>query len=150
MKSEQMLEIYIPMTINVLTVGHIKCLEYLVQYGFVTVGLLTAKALKGYKPEIVPFTERKYIMDTIACSLEDIRVVPQESLNPLENVKRYGCNAIASGDGWEPVELAAIKKYNLKRIDIRLKGEKTKRYSSSKILKGDYEKKSKEKNLGKG
>lgn len=130
----QLLEIYFPMTANILTVGHIRCLEYLTQFGFVTVGLLSPKALKGYKTEVVPYEDRKYILDTVAQSISDMVVVRQDSLNPLLNIKKYGCNAIASGDGWEKGELDSIKKLKLKKIDIKLKGERGKKYSSSKIL----------------
>lgn len=128
-----MLEIYFPMTCNVLTVGHIKCLEWLTKRGFVTVGLLTAKGLKGYKKELMPYSEREYILEMIALCIGDIEVVPQDSLNPSANIKKYQCNALASGDGFEKVELAAIRRYNLKRIEVKLEGEKTKKYSSSKI-----------------
>ena len=126
-------EIYFPMTANILTVGHLKCLEYLSRRGFVTVGLLTSKALRGYKKELVPFQDRKYILDTIAMAIGNIDVVPQDNLNPMENIKRYKCTAIASGDGFEVVEKRAIKKFKLKEINIKLKGEIKKKYSSSKI-----------------
>lgn len=128
-------EIYLPMTANILTVGHIKVLEKLRDEGFVTIGLLTPKALKGYKKEVVPFEDRKYILETVAMALGNIDVVPQDSLDPTENIKRYKCDAIASGDGFEKEELAAIKKLKIEAINVRLRGEKTKTYSSSKILK---------------
>jgi hypothetical protein len=127
-------EIYFPMTCNLLTVGHIKCIEYLAERGFVTVGLLTSKALKGYKKEIMPFEERKYILDTIAAAISDMRVIPQNSLNPASNLRGYGYTHLASGDGFERVELNAIKRFGLKKLDIKLKGEKTKKWSSSKLL----------------
>lgn len=128
------LEIYFPMTCNILTPGHIRCIEYLSEYGFVTIGLLTSNALKGYKKEIVPFEDRKYILDTVSLCVSNCRVVPQESLNPSANIQRFGCTALASGDGFEPKELACIKKFKLKKIDIKLRGETKKRYSSSAIL----------------
>lgn len=128
-------EIYFPVTCNILTVGHIKCLEKLAKSGFVIVGLLTSRALRGYKKELVPFKDRKYILDTVAMAIGNIDVVPQDSLNPMQNIKQYKCNAIASGDGWELVEKKAIKKFRLKEINIKLKGEKKKKYSSSKIWK---------------
>jgi glycerol-3-phosphate cytidylyltransferase-like family protein len=128
-------EIYFPMTANIVTAGHIKCLEFLVRKGFVTVGLLTAKALKGYKKEVMPFEDRKYILETIGMALGNIDVVAQDSLDPTENIKKLKCTAIASGDGWEKQELTAIKKLKLQPIDIKLRGEKEKQYSSSKILK---------------
>lgn len=127
-------EIYIPMSARVLTVGHIKVLEKLRDEGFVTVGLLTAKAMKGYKEEVVPFEDRKYILETIGIALGNVEVVPQDSLDPTENLIKYKAEALASGDGFEEVELKAIKKLKLERIDVKLYREKDKLYSSSKIL----------------
>ncbi len=112
------MEIYFPMSCNILTPGHIKALEKLKRQGFVNIGLLTSKALKGYKEELMPFEDRKYILETIACALGKIDVVAQDSLDPTANIKRYKCDAIASGDGWEKEELAVIKKLKLKRIDL--------------------------------
>ena len=129
-----MKEIYFPMSARVLTRGHILCLEHLNKQGFVTIGLLTAKALKGYKKEVVPYEDRRYILETVAIALGNIDVVAQDSLDPTENLKMYKCKAIASGDGFEPVELRAIKKLKIEPIHLKLKGEKKKTYSSSKIL----------------
>jgi len=132
------MEIYFPMTADILTVGHVRCIEYLSKQGYVTIGLLTDEALKGYKKNIVPFKDRKYIMDTIAMAI-GADVVPQDTLDPSKNIRKYKSDAIASGDGWEKVEVNAIRKYRLKKIDIKFKGEKGKRgeknklYSSSKL-----------------
>jgi glycerol-3-phosphate cytidylyltransferase-like family protein len=130
-----MSEIYFPMTCNILTPGHIKALEFLNQKGWVVVGLLTEKALKGYKTELQPYEDRKYILDTVAMALGHIEVVPQDSLDPTENIKKHACDAIASGDGWEPAELKAIHKLKLTQINVKLRGEKIKKYSSTQIWK---------------
>lgn len=124
------------MSCRIITAGHIKVLETLRSRGCVTVGLLTGKALKGYKKEILPFAQRKYILETIAMALGNIEIVAQDSLDPSENVRKYGATALASGDGFEEVELKAIKKYKLEKIDVRIEGErgKTKLYSASKYL----------------
>lgn len=127
-------EIYFPMTANILTAGHVKCIEALAKRGFVTIGLLTKKALKGYKQEIVPYRDRKYIMDAIATYVEDVTVVPQDSLDPTENLKKYRSTHIASGDGWEESERRAIAKLGITPIDLRLPRETSKRYSSTNIL----------------
>lgn len=121
--------IYIPMTCNILTVGHIKVLESLPSNTIV--GLLTAKGLRGYKKELVPFKDRKFILSRIFNGL----IVPQDSLDPSRNLKKYRCDIIASGDGFEISELKAIKKLNIKPLHIKLKGEKSKKYSSSMIVK---------------
>lgn len=113
--------IYFPMTANILTVGHIKALEMLVKEDFVRVGLLTAKALEGYKTELVSYDERKFILEAIIKGFEereDIQIVAQDSLDPSANIKKYRITSIASGDGWAEVELQAIQKYNLKRIEF--------------------------------
>lgn len=124
------------MTCNILTPGHIKVLEQLVSEidNEVVVGLITSRGLKGYKKEITPFNDRRYILEVIAQALGYIEVVAQDSLDPTENIKKYKCDSLASGDGFEEVELQAIKKLGLKKINIKLKGEKKKQYSSSKIL----------------
>jgi glycerol-3-phosphate cytidylyltransferase-like family protein len=97
------------------------------------ISLLTNKALKGYKKEIVPFKDRKYILEHLwipEFGYNNIYVVPQNSLNPSENIKKYKPNAIASGDGWEKEESKAIKKHKIRKINITL----PKKYSSSAII----------------
>lgn len=125
--------IYFPATCDILTPGHIKCLEWLKEKDDVIVGLLTDEALIGYKENVVNFEDRKYILETIAKGIGNIEIVSQETLNPLNNVKKYKCNAIASGDGWEPEELESIKKLKLEKIDIKLQDETNKLFSSSKV-----------------
>lgn len=116
------MKIYLPVTLNILTKGHIVLIHKLIQKGEVVVGLLTKKALKGYKKELMPFEDRKFILENLAlCNL--VEVVPQNSLDPTENLKKYECDAIASGDGWHPLEEQAIKKLKIKKINIR-SGEK--------------------------
>ena len=127
------MNIYLPMTCNILTPGHIQVLEKLIPKGFVTVGLLTSKALKGYKEELQPYEDRKYILETIMWSIGGFEVVPQDSLDPTKNIKEYNCHAMASGDGFEPIEEKAIHKLKLKKIHVKLKGEKEKTYSSSRV-----------------
>lgn len=109
--------IYLPATINVLTKGHIRLIEKLCMKDFVIVGLLTSKALKGYKKERVPYKDRKYILDRL--DIYGYMVVKQDSLDPSENIIKYGCTAIASGDGWEKSELQAIKDLKIKKINIK-------------------------------
>lgn len=117
------------MSARVLTPGHIKAIEQLWKKDYVLVGLLTAKAMKGYKKEIVPFKDRKFILEKLG-----VRLVAQDSLDPFYNLKKYKATALASGDGFEPCEKEAAKKLGIKLINIKLRGEKKKKYSSSKII----------------
>lgn len=127
-------KVYFPCTCNILTPGHIQCLEWLVNNADeVVVGLLTAKALDGYKREIVPYKDRKYLLENLITS-DCYDVVPQDSLDPTRNIIKYKCTALASGDGFEGVEQRAIDTLKLQAIHIHLPGENKKRYSSSRIL----------------
>lgn len=85
--------------------------------GYVIVGLLSPKALKGYKKERVPFRDRKIILEAVLPKAKG-RIVQQDSLNPEAVAKKYKCTAIASGDGWEEKELKTIQKLGLKVINL--------------------------------
>jgi len=126
-------KIYFPVTADVLTPGHIKCIISLRKRGDVVVGLLTSKALKGYKTELIPFRDRLFVLTSVTQQWKNVSVIPQSNLNPLRNLKRTKCTAIASGDGWEDSEMQAIEELGVKIINLKLPGEKIKRYSSGKI-----------------
>lgn len=100
---------------NVLVVGHIRLIKKLLEKGNVTIGLLTSKALKGYKKERTPYADRLEILESL-CFYMDI--VPQDSLNPAKNLKKYKADALASGDGFEKVEIAAAKKLGVKLLSV--------------------------------
>lgn len=80
------------------------------------VGLLTDKAVKGYKTIIIPYRERKAILEAIK---EVWIVVPQNSLDPYSNLIKYQPQYIVSGDGWEEKELKAIQRTGTKIKNIR-------------------------------
>jgi glycerol-3-phosphate cytidylyltransferase-like family protein len=122
------------MTCSILTPGHIKCLEILEKKGGVVVGLLSSKALKGYKREVVPFKDRKFILDKLSKSIGNMRVIRQDSLNPFDNLKAYDFEYMASGDGFEQSELDAMESLGVKRINLKLPKETKKRWSSSSIF----------------
>lgn len=120
--------IYFPVTCDILTPGHIKCIRWLEKRcDELIIGLLTDEALKGYKKNAVPYKDRHFILDNLWA--KNLKIVPQKSLSPERNIYRYECDAIASGDGWEKEELEVIKKFQIGRIDIPF----PKKYSSKKI-----------------
>lgn len=99
------------MTLDIVTPGHIKFLEAIrnrYKHPIIVVSLLTDKALEGYKTPVMLYKDREYIARML--NLVD-EVIPQDSLNPYDNLIRTGAMAIASGDGWEESELKAIEKW---------------------------------------
>lgn len=134
-KSTKWIEVYIPMSARVVTAGHIKVLEWLSErFEYVLIGLLTKGAMKGYKNEVVLFKDRLRVLHAIARGFPNVGVTAQYELDPTRNILDHKMGALASGDGFEPVELAAIKRYNLLQVDVKLPGETSKEYSSTKIL----------------
>ena len=121
---------YLPMTAEIITVGHIKVIKQLAGWSNLIVGLLDEKALKGYKDVVVSFKDRKEILESVGWIC---KVVRQSSLNPYENLIKYKITHIASGDGWETEEIKAIEKAGCKVINVKLEGEGKKLYSVTKI-----------------
>lgn len=110
------MDIYVPFTFNIPVVGHIRLIKKLQKKGNVIIGLLTSKALKGYKKGVTPYKDRLEMLEAFDFCLD---IVPQDSLDPYKNLKKYQCDAIASGDGFEPVEKEAAKKLGVKLINIK-------------------------------
>ena len=126
--------IYFPMTAEILTPGHIKAIKWLQKKSHVIVGLLSEKALKGYKKCVVPYRDREFILKQFT------EVWRQDSLDPSKNLDRlldrlieeFGTKyrvGLASGDGFEKVERDAAKRFGYKLIKINF----PKTWSSSKI-----------------
>jgi glycerol-3-phosphate cytidylyltransferase-like family protein len=106
---------YIPMTVNTLVVGHVRIIKKVQEKGNVIIGLLTSKALKGYKKEVTPYKDRLEMMQALDFCID---IVPQDSLDPFKNLKEYGCDYLVSGDGFEPIEKEAAKKLGVKLLKV--------------------------------
>ena len=97
-------QIYIPMSADLLHIGHLKALQQCAKKGEVTVGLLDCPS---YKKTVIPFEERKKLLDILPMVK---KVVRQKSLKPNLN----GIDYLASSDGFEELEKEAMEKWNCK------------------------------------
>lgn len=128
------MRIYLPMTADIITPGHIKAILKAREYGPVVIGLLTDRAIKGYKRVAMAYPDRKYVMQSIASGISGVIVVPQDDLNPYKNMNLFGCKAIASGDGFEDIEERAAKALDATLLTITLDDEQdSKKWSSTRI-----------------
>lgn len=115
---------YIPMTADLFHAGHLDviCETYL-QYK-VIIGLLTDKAIRDYKGKspITPFEERFRILKA---NTYVYLVVPQETIDPYDNLIKYEVDVVVSGDGFEKEELDAISKAGVEPLTVGIKNHST-------------------------
>lgn len=90
--------VYVGMSADLIHPGHLNILDHAAALGKVTVGLLTDRAVASYKrlPHLT-FEQRK----AIVAALRTVdRVVPQETLDYVENLRRYRPDYVVHGDDW--------------------------------------------------
>ncbi len=91
--------VYVGMSADLIHPGHINIIDKARQYGSVTVGLLTDKAIASYKrlPSL-PFEQRKVIIENVKGVA---RVVPQETLDYVANLEALRPDYVVHGDDWK-------------------------------------------------
>lgn len=94
-----MKKVYIGMSVDLIHHGHINLINHAKQYGDVTVGLLTDKAIANYKRlPILTYNQRKRIVENIKGVKE---VVLQETLDYTLNLKKIKPDFVVHGDDWK-------------------------------------------------
>lgn len=98
------------MTADLFHIGHLKAIRQAYKKcDYLIIGLLDCPS---YKKPIIPFKERKEILEALP---EVGEVRRQKSLKPNLN----NCNFVFSGDGFEPDEIKSAEKYNCKPVKIK-------------------------------
>ncbi len=90
--------VYVGMSADLIHPGHLNILDHAASLGEVTVGLLTDRAIASYKrlPHMT-FEQRQ----AVVAALRSVhRVVPQETLDYVENLRRYKPDFVVHGDDW--------------------------------------------------
>lgn len=85
-------------------VGHLNILKRAKeQCDYLIVGVSTDELVYEYKNKVpvIPFAERRAIVESIKYVDE---VVPQESMNKIEAVKKYKANVVFVGSDWKGTE----------------------------------------------
>lgn len=91
--------VYVGMSADLVHPGHLNILKVAAEYGEVVVGLLTDKAIASYKR--IPYMEyeqRKQVVESIKGVS---RVVPQETLDYVPNLREYEPDYVVHGDDWK-------------------------------------------------
>lgn len=91
-------QIYVAMSADLVHPGHLNIIRRASDLGQVTVGLLTDAAIASYKRlPYMSFEQRKEVVE----SLKGVdRVVPQETLDYVPNLRLYKPDIVVHGDDW--------------------------------------------------
>jgi phosphoenolpyruvate phosphomutase / 2-hydroxyethylphosphonate cytidylyltransferase len=90
--------VYVGMSTDVLHHGHVNIIEKARELGDITVGLLTDKAIAGYKRvPLLTYEQRKKIIENINGVKE---VIPQETLDYVPNLKKLKPDYVVHGNDW--------------------------------------------------
>ena len=97
-ENENKKSVYVGMSADLLHHGHMNILRVARELGDVTVGLLTDRAIASYKRlPYLTFEERRAIVENIKGV---VQVVPQETLDYVENLKKYKPSYVVHGSDW--------------------------------------------------
>ena len=92
-------KVYVGLSADIIHEGHINILKIASKYGDVIVGLLTDEAIASYKNiPYLDFKRRKIIMQNIKYVK---RVIPQKTLDYVENLNLIKPNFVVHGDDWK-------------------------------------------------
>tara|TARA_X000000950_G_scaffold238851_1_gene291105 strand:+ start:2440 stop:3744 length:1305 start_codon:yes stop_codon:yes gene_type:complete len=129
--------VYVGLSADILHEGHINILKIANSYGEVIVGLLTDEAISSYKSiPYLDFKKRKTVVENLKFVK---KVVPQNTLDYVENLNLIKPNYVIHGDDWKKgVQkktrervIQALKKWSGKLIEPKY----TKNISSTIIKK---------------
>ena len=90
--------VYVGMSADLIHPGHINILESASEYGLVTVGLLTDKAIASYKRlPALTYDQRKRVIENFKFVSN---VIPQTTLDYSENLNKIRPKYVVHGDDW--------------------------------------------------
>lgn len=93
-----MKKVYVGMSADLIHPGHLNIINEAKKYGEVAIGLLTDEAITSYKRlPFLSYKQRKIIIENIK-GVE--KVIPQETLDYVPNLKKIKPDYVVHGDDW--------------------------------------------------
>ena len=94
-----MKKVYVGMAADYIHFGHINIINEASKYGEIIIGLLTDKAIASYKRvPVTTYEQRKKVVENIKGVS---KVVPQETLDYVENLRKIKPEYVVHGDDWK-------------------------------------------------
>ena len=105
-----MKKVYVGMAADYIHFGHINIINEASKYGEIIIGLLTDKAIASYKRvPVTTYEQRKKVVENIKGVS---KVVPQETLDYVENLRKIQPEYVVHGDDWK----YSPQKYTRQRV----------------------------------
>ena len=99
--------VYVGMSADLVHPGHLNIVNEAAKLGEVTVGLLTDRAIASYKRlPYMAFDQRREVIEAIKGVS---RVVPQETLDYVPNLREYKPDYVVHGDDWREGVQAGVR-----------------------------------------
>ena len=107
--------VYVGLSADIMHEGHINILKIANSYGDVVVGLLTDKAIASYKNiPYLDYKKRKVVIENVKFVK---KVIPQKTLDYVDNLKLIKPNFVVHGDDWK----SGVQKKTRQRVISTLK-----------------------------
>ena len=107
--------VYVGLSADIMHEGHINILKIANSYGDVIVGLLTDQAIASYKNiPYLDYKKRKVVIENMKYVK---KVIPQKTLDYVENLKLIGPDYVVHGDDWK----SGVQKKTRERVVSTLK-----------------------------
>ena len=91
-------QVYVAMSADLVHPGHLNIIKNALEYGEVTIGLLTDAAIASYKRlPFLTYEQRKAVIENVKGVT---RVEPQETLDYVPNLRRLKPDFVVHGDDW--------------------------------------------------
>ena len=108
-------KVYIGMTIDILHHGHINIINKAKEFGDITIGLLTDRAIADHKRlPYLSWDQRKQIVQNIEGVKE---VVPQNEWNYSANIRKYQPDFMVHGTDWLDGPMAPFRKLAIEALN---------------------------------
>ncbi len=107
--------VYVGLSADIMHEGHINILKIANSYGDVIVGLLTDQAIASYKNiPYLDYKKRKVVIENMKYVK---KVIPQKTLDYVENLKLIRPDYVVHGDDWK----SGVQKKTRERVVSTLK-----------------------------
>lgn len=100
-------QVYVGMSADLVHPGHLNIIKHAAELGEVTVGLLTDAAIASYKR--LPYMEFEQRREVVEAIKGVSRVVPQETLDYVPNLRAYRPDYVVHGDDWREGVQAKVR-----------------------------------------